>query len=114
MVLARGFYRRYGKRCLDVLRAGCPLIALAPELVLVALCVRVFLGSPVLFRQERTGFKLWRFTILKFRTMTDARDETGALLPDTQRLTWFGRWLRRSSLDELPELWNILRGEMSL
>jgi lipopolysaccharide/colanic/teichoic acid biosynthesis glycosyltransferase len=108
------FYTRHGKRWLDVLAAACALLVLAPVLVLLALLVRIFLGAPVLFRQERTGLGRRRFTILKFRTMTDEPDAQGILLPDSQRLTRFGRWLRRSSLDELPELWNVIKGEMSL
>ena len=76
--------------------------------------VRCFLGKPVLFRQQRSGHNRRPFTIFKFRTMTDARDACGALLPDSRRLTWFGRMLRLSSLDELPELFNVLKGDMSL
>ncbi len=85
-----------------------------PVLILVACLVRLKLGSPVLFRQKRPGMNGRVFEVLKFRTMTDARDSQGLLLPDAQRLTSFGRWLRSSSLDELPELVNILKGEMSL
>lgn len=110
----RGLYVSFGKRCLDLIVAFCALILLAPLLLLLALLVRLFLGGPIFFRQERTGYKGRRFWILKFRTMTDARDAAGNLLPDSQRLNRFGLWLRRSSLDELPELWNVLKGEMSL
>lgn len=85
-----------------------------PLLVVLALLVRVKLGSPVLFRQRRPGLNERIFELVKFRTMTDARDETGRLMADADRLTPFGRWLRSTSLDELPELWNVLRGEMSL
>ena len=82
-------------------------------MLILALLVRIFLGSPVIFSQQRPGLKGKPFTLYKFRTMTDARDEKGQLLPDAERLTRFGRFLRASSLDELPELWNILRGDMS-
>jgi lipopolysaccharide/colanic/teichoic acid biosynthesis glycosyltransferase len=86
----------------------------SPVLGLVALLVRVKLGSPVFFCQKRPGLHGAIFEMVKFRTMTDARDASGKLLPDAERLTAFGKWLRASSLDELPELWNVLRGEMSL
>ncbi|HYT87722.1 MAG TPA: sugar transferase [Gemmataceae bacterium] len=108
------FYRRHGKRLLDVLVSAMALVILAPVLLLLAVLVRGFLGSPVLFRQTRSGRDRRPFTILKFRTMTNACDATGKLLPDTERLTRFGRFLRRTSLDELPELLNVLKGEMSL
>lgn len=85
-----------------------------PVLLLVALWVRFRLGSPVFFTQERPGLHAKSFELIKFRTMTDQRDEAGNLLSDTERLTPFGQWLRSTSLDELPELWNVLRGEMSL
>ena len=85
-----------------------------PVLLLVALWVRFRLGSPVFFTQERPGLHAKSFELIKFRTMTDQRDEAGKLLSDTERLTPFGQWLRSTSLDELPELWNVLRGEMSL
>ncbi|MBE2233839.1 MAG: sugar transferase [Anaerolinea sp.] len=107
-------YRRFGKRLLDVALASAALLLLLPFIGLLALLVRTRLGTPVLFRQRRPGLNGRIFTIYKFRTMTDARDEQGQLLPDAQRLTSFGRFLRSSSLDELPELWNVLRGEMSL
>jgi len=107
-------YRRWGKRAADVISSGLLLLALAPVLVAVAVLVRLRLGSPVLFRQMRPGQAGRPFTIQKFRTMTDARGADGVLLPDEHRLTGFGRLLRRSSLDELPELWNVLRGDMSL
>ncbi|WP_374407148.1 sugar transferase [Pelagerythrobacter sp.] len=101
------------KRAFDIVLAGVLLVVLAPLLLALALCVRLALGSPVLFRQTRPGLGGRPFGILKFRTMTDARDARGELLPDRERLTAFGRFLRASSLDELPELLNILRGEMS-
>jgi sugar transferase EpsL len=108
------FYARCGKRLADLLLAIPALVLLALVLLLLAVLVRCFLGTPVLFRQERSGFARKPFTILKFRTMTNARDASGELLPDSQRLTWFGRFLRHTSLDELPELLNVLKGEMSL
>ncbi len=102
------------KRLFDLLAAGLGLLILSPVLLLVAVLVRIFLGAPVLFRQQRPGLGGRPFYIYKFRTMTDARGPDGALLPDAQRLTRLGRFLRATSLDELPELLNILRGEMSL
>jgi len=107
-------YARRGKRVLDVAVSGAALAVSWPLLLGVAALVRTQLGAPVLFRQRRPGRHGRPFTILKFRTMTDARDEGGALLSDGERLTRVGRWLRRSSLDELPELLNVLRGDMSL
>ena len=103
-----------GKRCFDVAAAAVGLVTLAPVLAAVAVLVRVNLGAPVLFRQERPGLGGRPFLLYKFRTMRDARDAAGRPLPDAARLTRFGRWLRASSLDELPELWNVLRGDMSL
>lgn len=102
------------KRVFDVLASAIGLLILALPLALLAWQVRRKLGSPVLFTQVRPGLHGKPFRMVKFRTMTDARDASGALLPDAQRLTPFGRFLRASSLDELPELWNVLRGEMSL
>jgi sugar transferase EpsL len=90
------------------------LIGLSPVLGILAVLVRLKLGSPVLFRQQRPGLHGKPFTLSKFRTMTDKRDAQGNLLPDAERLTKFGKFLRASSLDELPELWNVLKGEMSL
>ena len=107
-------YRRYGKRLLDVAGASAALVALSPLLLAVGGLVRALHGSPVLFRQPRAGRLGRPFTICKFRTMTGARDEAGRLLPDHARLTSFGQLLRSTSLDELPELWNVLKGEMSL
>jgi lipopolysaccharide/colanic/teichoic acid biosynthesis glycosyltransferase len=107
-------YRRWGKRALDITLSASAIIVLSPLLVLIAVVVRLFLGSPVLFRQRRSGMQQRTFTILKFRTMTDARDERGELRSDSDRLTRLGRWLRLTSLDELPELFNVLKGEMSL
>jgi lipopolysaccharide/colanic/teichoic acid biosynthesis glycosyltransferase len=102
------------KRLFDLLAAALGLMLLAVPLSLLAWQVRRKLGSPVLFTQVRPGLHGKPFRMVKFRTMTDARDSSGALLPDAKRLTPFGRFLRASSLDELPELWNVLRGEMSL
>lgn len=108
------FYRNFGKRTLDLTAAALGLLLLSPLLALLALLVRFKLGSPVLFRQQRPGLHGKPFMLIKFRTMTDARDAAGNLLPDAQRLTPFGRFLRKTSLDELPELWNVVKGEMSL
>jgi sugar transferase EpsL len=102
------------KRMVDVAVAGVALVVLAPVLVVIAWRVRRELGRPVLFSQPRPGRHGEIFRLHKFRTMTDERDAEGALLPDERRLTAFGRFLRSSSLDELPELYNVLRGEMSL
>lgn len=107
-------YIRYGKRAMDLLLTVPGFVAILPLLGIIALLVRLNLGSPVLFRQIRPGLHGKPFTIYKFRTMTDARDGNWRLLPDAQRLTRLGRFLRASSLDELPELWNVLKGEMSL
>jgi sugar transferase EpsL len=107
-------YRRVAKRLLDLALVLLASPLWLPVLGLAALAVWERLGWPVLFRQERTGLGGQAFTLTKLRTMTDARDDAGHLLPDAGRLTPFGRWLRRTSLDELPELWNVLRGEMSL
>lgn len=103
-----------GKRALDLIIALLGIVILSPIILLVAFLVRVLLGAPVIFRQQRPGYKERPFYLLKFRTMTEARDASGRLLPDSARLTGFGRFLRAWSLDELPELLNILRGDMSL
>lgn len=102
------------KRILDLLGATAALVLLSPLLMLIAVLVRLWLGSPVLFRQVRPGYKGHPFTCLKFRSMTEALEKNGGLLPDAQRLTRLGNFLRRTSLDELPELINVVRGEMSL
>ncbi|MDO4540021.1 MAG: sugar transferase [Syntrophomonadaceae bacterium] len=109
-----GIYCRYIKRVVDIICALAALVVLSPVLLIVAILVRVKLGSPVIFKQERPGKDEQIFTLHKFRTMTDAKDEEGNLLSDDVRLTRFGTKLRTTSLDELPELWNILRGEMSV
>jgi lipopolysaccharide/colanic/teichoic acid biosynthesis glycosyltransferase len=107
-------YRRFGKRLFDLIVTIPALIVLAPLYALLACAVRFSLGSPILFRQRRPGLCRQPFTLLKFRTMLNLRDDDGNPLPDGQRLTSFGRLLRRSSLDELPEFWNVIRGEMSV
>ena len=102
------------KRVFDLLLTTVGLVVLSPVMLALALLVWIFHGRPVLFRQTRPGYRGVPFALYKFRSMTDARDPQGNLLPDEQRLTRFGRFLRASSLDELPELFNVLRGEMSL
>ena len=102
------------KRLFDLAVVLIALPLWLPLLVVLGLLVRLKIGSPVLFAQTRPGLDGKPFKLVKFRTMTDERDASGALLPDSQRLTTFGRWLRSTSLDELPELWNVLKGEMSL
>jgi undecaprenyl phosphate N,N'-diacetylbacillosamine 1-phosphate transferase len=109
-----GIYRRYIKRPMDFILALCAIIVLSPILLVVALLVRIKLGRPVIFKQQRPGLNEKIFTLYKFRTMTDNRDENGELLPDSIRLIKFGRMLRSTSLDELPELFNILKGDMSV
>ena len=109
-----GFYERYTKRILDFTLSLLALIVLSPVFLVVAILVHIKLGSPVLFRQARPGKNEKIFSLYKFRTMTDARGENGELLPDEVRLTRFGRILRSTSLDELPELVNILKGDMSI
>lgn len=108
------FYRKYGKRIMDFTLSLIAIIFLLPVLLIVALLVRTKLGSPILFKQKRPGKDEKIFTMMKFRTMTDEKDENGELLPDSVRLTKFGRFLRSTSLDELPELFNILKGDMSI
>jgi lipopolysaccharide/colanic/teichoic acid biosynthesis glycosyltransferase len=110
----RSLYRNYVKRILDVLVSALALVILGPLLLMLAVLVRWRLGSPVLFRQPRPGKGGEPFILVKFRTMSDARDEDGRLLPDAQRLGRFGTFLRSSSLDELPELWNVVTGSMSM
>jgi sugar transferase EpsL len=102
------------KRLIDLGVASAGLFCLTPLLGIIAAVVRVRLGTPILFRQERSGLDGRPFLIYKFRTMLDSTDEAGHLLPDDQRLTAFGRVLRKNSLDELPELWNVIKGDMSL
>jgi lipopolysaccharide/colanic/teichoic acid biosynthesis glycosyltransferase len=108
------FYRSFGKRLFDLIAATAALIVLSPVLAVVAVLVAAKLGRPVLFRQQRSGLQGQPFRLAKFRSMTDAKDAEGRNLPDEVRLTAFGRRLRSTSLDELPSLWNVIRGEMSL
>jgi lipopolysaccharide/colanic/teichoic acid biosynthesis glycosyltransferase len=110
----RNLYCTFGKRALDFSSAALGLLLLSPLLGVLALLVRRKLGVPVLFRQQRPGLHGKPFWLVKFRTMTDARDDGGNLLPDAERLPPFGKFLRKTSFDELPELWNVLKGEMSL
>lgn len=112
--MRQGIYARSIKRKLDILLAGGALVALSPVMAVTAWQVRKKLGSPVLFTQLRPGKGEKIFKMYKFRTMTDERDAKGNLLPDEQRMTEFGKFLRESSLDELPELFNILKGDMSI
>lgn len=107
-------YKRYVKRFLDIICSFCGIIVLSPIYLILFLLVRIKLGSPVLFTQDRPGKDEKIFKLYKFRTMTDERDEQGRLLPDEVRLNHFGKALRSTSLDELPELFNILKGDMSL
>ena len=106
-------YSKYTKRILDIILSLVILILFCWLYLIVAILVRVKLGSPILFKQQRPGYKEKLFGIYKFRTMTDERDENGNLLPDKDRLTSFGKLLRKTSLDEIPELFNILKGDMS-
>ena len=107
-------YAKYIKRILDFILSLIALIVLSPVLLVVAILVRIKLGSPIIFKQQRPGKDEKIFTLYKFRTMTDKKDENGNLLPDSERLTKFGKVLRSTSLDELPELVNILKGDMSI
>ena len=113
-VRKKGLYEKYVKRPQDFCCALLAIVVLSPVMLITALLVRMNLGSPVLFKQKRPGLNGQVFNIYKFRTMTDEKDENGELLPDTERLTKFGRFLRSTSLDELPEAINIVKGEMSL
>lgn len=110
----RGIYERFIKRALDMILSGIAIIILSPILLIVAILVKTKLGSPVIFKQERPGLNEKIFKMYKFRSMTDAKDENGELLPDEERLTSFGKKLRSTSLDELPELFNIFKGDMSI
>ena len=110
----RGFYEKYIKRIFDIVLSGLALIILSPVIAIVALLVRVKLGSPVIFKQDRPGLNEKIFKMYKFRSMTDDRDENGELLPDEDRLPSFGKKLRSTRLDELPELVNIFKGDMSI
>lgn len=110
----QGFYEKYVKRPQDFLCSGVATIVLSPVLAVTAVLVRIKIGSPVLFTQDRPGKDEKIFRLMKFRTMTDKRNENGELLPDEERMTQFGSFLRSTSLDELPELFNILKGDMSI
>lgn len=110
----KSIYRRFLKRPMDFILSLMAILVLSPVLIIVGVLVRVKLGSPVLFKQKRPGLNEKIFTMYKFRTMTDEKDENGELLPDSVRLTKFGRMLRSTSLDEFPELFNILKGDMSI
>lgn len=112
--MKNGIYARYGKRVFDVVFSGGALVVLSPVLAVTAVLVRIKLGKPVVFCQERPGKDEKIFKMYKFRTMTNTCDEEGNLLPDEKRLTPFGRMLRKTSLDELPELFNIFKGDMSI
>lgn len=114
MAHRKGFYERFIKRPQDFILSLVALIVLSPVFLVLAILVRSQLGSPVIFKQERPGLNGRIFTLYKFRSMSDARDENGNLLPDDVRLTRFGKILRSTSLDELPELVNILKGDMSI
>jgi sugar transferase EpsL len=107
-------YSAFGKRAIDLILSVSALVLLSPVLIVAAILVRIKIGSPVLFRHQRPGLGGRPFTLLKFRTMTNERDAAGELLPDEQRLTSFGKFLRSSSIDELPELLNVVRNDMSL
>ena len=113
-VAEKKMYDRLIKRLIDLVLSGLALLVLSPLYLILAILVRVKLGSPVLFSQERPGKNEKVFRMYKFRSMTDARDANGDLLPDEERLTHFGMMLRATSLDELPELWNIFKGDMSI
>ena len=110
----RGLYESFIKRPQDFILSLAALIVLSPVLLIVATLVRTKLGIPIIFKQARPGFKEKIFTMYKFRTMTEAKGENGEFLPDSVRLTRFGKLLRATSLDELPELWNIVRGDMAV
>ena len=110
----KGFYEKFVKRPQDFLCALAAIIVLSPVMLITAILVRTKLGSPVIFRQERPGLNGKVFMLYKFRTMTDKKDAEGNLLPDEVRLTGFGKKLRSTSLDELPELFNILKGDMAV
>ena len=111
---SRGIYEAYFKRVIDFICGMLVLVVLWPLYVVLAIMVRIKLGSPVLFTQDRPGKNEKIFKLYKFRTMTDERDEKGELLPDAKRLTSFGSWLRRTSMDEIPEAFNIVRGDSGI
>jgi sugar transferase EpsL len=108
------FYRRYGKRLFDLLVTVPLVILISPLILLIGFCSLLFLGKPVLFKQSRAGYRGTPFILYKFRSMVEARDAHGELLPDVDRLNTYGRILRSTSMDELPGCWNVIKGEMSL
>ena len=110
----QGWYYKWGKRLFDIIIVLIAMVLLSPLIALIALAVLLSMGTPVIYKQARAGLHGKPFIMYKFRTMTDGRDQKGQLLPDEQRLTRLGRFLRCTSLDELPELWNVFKGEMSL
>ena len=110
----QGIYEKYVKRPQDFFCALTAVVFLSPVMAITALLIRIKLGKPVLFRQQRPGLKEEIFYLYKFRTMTDEKNADGVLLPDEQRMTGLGKWLRATSLDELPELFNILKGDMAI
>ncbi len=112
--MSTSLYHRFGKRLLDALAAVVLLILLWPAMLAIGFCSLLLMGRPTLFRQTRIGHREDPFTFFKYRTMLEAFDSWGAVLPDEDRLSGFGRFLRASSLDELPQLWNVLKGDMSL
>lgn len=112
--MQNSFYNKYIKRLIDIVLSGLALIILSPTFLVLSILVRTKLGSPVIFHQQRPGKDEKIFNMCKFRSMTDEKDENGNLLPDEKRLTPFGAKLRSTSLDELPELWNIFKGDMSI
>lgn len=114
MAKKKSLYQRWGKRLFDLVVSVPALIMLAPLMAVIAVLVWINLGSPVIYQQKRPGQKGILFDFYKFRTMTDDREDQGKLLPDEKRLTNFGKFLRKTSLDELPELWNVIKGDMSL
>lgn len=114
LVIKSNIYKRIFKRPLDIIISLLALILLSPVVILISFLVRIKLGKPIIFKQERPGLNEQIFTMYKFRTMTDLKDDNGELVSDCYRLTRFGKFLRSTSLDELPELFNILKGDMSL
>ncbi len=110
----QGWYQRFGKRGLDIVLSAIALVLLSPVALVIAIAIRLSIGGPMIFRQVRSGLHGKPFVMYKFRTMLDLRDAKGELLPDEMRLTKLGKFLRRLSLDEIPELWNVLKGDMSM
>lgn len=110
----KGIYEKYIKRSFDLIVAVIAFIVLFPLLIITAVLIRIKLGSPIIFKQKRPGLNEKIFTLYKFRTMTDKKDDQGVLLPDSERLTKFGKFLRSTSIDELPGLINIIKGDMSI